>query len=110
MASPPSTDPELARLLYRCAHLTGRIPPALRGREPGVLRTALRDRGAEIVAVLCVIDREVGGRESLAAEQLALRSLFTISQLRRAGEGVRAYRLTVPRLRSPPADRSCDHD
>ncbi len=42
----------------------------------------LRDREAEIAAVLCVIDREAGGRENLAAEGLDLRSMFTMSQLR----------------------------
>jgi len=42
----------------------------------------LRDRGADIAAVLCVIDREAGGRENLAAEGLDLRALFTTSQLR----------------------------
>lgn len=42
----------------------------------------LRDRGGEIAAVLCVIDREAGGRENLAAESLDLRALFTMSQLR----------------------------
>jgi orotate phosphoribosyltransferase len=42
----------------------------------------LRARGADISVVLCVIDREAGGRGSLAAEGLELRSLFTISQLR----------------------------
>lgn len=41
----------------------------------------LRDRGAEIAAVLCVIDREAGGRENLADEGLDLRALFTMSQL-----------------------------
>lgn len=41
----------------------------------------LRDRGAEIAAVLCVIDREAGGRENLAGEGLDLRALFTMSQL-----------------------------
>jgi orotate phosphoribosyltransferase len=43
----------------------------------------LRARDADISAVLCVIDREAGGRENLAAEGLALRSLFTISELQR---------------------------
>jgi orotate phosphoribosyltransferase len=43
---------------------------------------ALRELGAEIVAVLCVIDRESGGAANLAAEGLELRSLFTMSQLR----------------------------
>jgi orotate phosphoribosyltransferase len=41
----------------------------------------LRDLGAQIVVVLCVIDRQAGGAERLAAEGLALRSLFTMSQL-----------------------------
>ncbi len=34
----------------------------------------LRDREAEIAAVLCVIDREAGGRENLATEGLDLLS------------------------------------
>jgi orotate phosphoribosyltransferase len=42
---------------------------------------ALRERGAEIVAVLCVIDREAGGGDALAAQGLELRALFTMSQL-----------------------------
>lgn len=46
--------------------------------------TALRERGAEIVAVICVIDRETGGRENLADEGLPLSTLFTMSQLREA--------------------------
>ena len=41
----------------------------------------LRAREADISAVLCVIDREAGGGENLAAEGLDLRSLFTMSQL-----------------------------
>ncbi len=45
---------------------------------------ALRERGADIVSVLCIIDREEGGRENLAAEGLQLRSVFTMSQLRQA--------------------------
>jgi orotate phosphoribosyltransferase len=40
-----------------------------------------RDRDADIVAVLCVIDREAGGRDNLAAEGLDLPPLFTMSQL-----------------------------
>lgn len=46
--------------------------------------TALRDRGADIVAVLCVIDRETGGVDNLAAHDLHLRSLWTMTQLQRA--------------------------
>ena len=45
---------------------------------------ALRERGADIAAVLCVIDREAGGSASLAAQGLELRSVFTMSQLREA--------------------------
>jgi orotate phosphoribosyltransferase len=45
---------------------------------------ALRERGADIVAVVCVIDREAGGPDNLAAQGLELRSLFTMSQLRAA--------------------------
>ena len=41
----------------------------------------LRDQGAEIETVLCVINREAGGVENLAAEGLELRALFTRSQL-----------------------------
>jgi orotate phosphoribosyltransferase len=41
----------------------------------------LREQGADIAAVLCVIDREAGGGESLAREGLELRSLFTTSEL-----------------------------
>jgi orotate phosphoribosyltransferase len=44
----------------------------------------LRERGAEVVAVLCVIDREAGGADALAAEGLALRSAFTMSRLKSA--------------------------
>lgn len=45
----------------------------------------LRERGAEISTVLCVIDREAGGREALADAGLPLRALFTASDLRAAG-------------------------
>ncbi|MCL2769986.1 MAG: orotate phosphoribosyltransferase [Solirubrobacterales bacterium] len=42
----------------------------------------LRARGARVEAVLCVVDREMGGRERLAAEGLELRALFTMGELR----------------------------
>ncbi len=41
----------------------------------------LRALGAEIETVVCIIDREAGGAENLAAEGLTLRPLFTRSQL-----------------------------
>jgi orotate phosphoribosyltransferase len=47
----------------------------------------LRGQGAEIVVVLCVIDREAGGADSLAREGLELRSLFTMTQLQEATMG-----------------------
>lgn len=42
---------------------------------------ALRELGAHIEVVLCVIDRESAGRESLAAAGIELRSLFTMEAL-----------------------------
>jgi orotate phosphoribosyltransferase len=45
---------------------------------------ALRERGAGIAAVLCVIDREAGGAANLAAHGLELRSLFTMHELQQA--------------------------
>jgi orotate phosphoribosyltransferase len=45
---------------------------------------ALREYGAQIVTVLCVIDREAGGAENLAREGLELRSLFTMAELETA--------------------------
>ena len=45
---------------------------------------ALRERGADILVVLCVIDRESGGATNIAAEGLELRSAFTMTQVRAA--------------------------
>jgi orotate phosphoribosyltransferase len=42
----------------------------------------LRERGAAIVRVLCVIDREAGGADALRAEGLQLHALFTMAALR----------------------------
>jgi orotate phosphoribosyltransferase len=44
----------------------------------------LRERGATVDTVLCVIDREAGGPEAFAAERLALRALLTMTQLKTA--------------------------
>jgi len=47
-----------------------------------LLSTAdLRERGAKVDTVLCVIDRESGGTEAFAAQDLELRSLFRMSDL-----------------------------
>jgi orotate phosphoribosyltransferase len=53
-----------------------------------VLESALqlRNSGAEILAVLCVIDREAGGAQALARADLELRSLFTFTELRRLAD------------------------
>ncbi len=45
---------------------------------------ALREQGALIDTVLCVIDREAGGKENLQTENLELRALFTKSELEKA--------------------------
>jgi orotate phosphoribosyltransferase len=47
----------------------------------------LRALGADVVGVLCVIDREQGGNERLAAEGLRLSVLFTWSELASAPSG-----------------------
>jgi len=44
----------------------------------------LRERGARISRALCVIDREAGGREKLAAADVELSALFTITELKAA--------------------------
>ncbi len=44
----------------------------------------LRTMGAKITRAVCVIDREQGGREALAAEGIELISLFTMSELKKS--------------------------
>lgn len=46
---------------------------------------ALRDRGATVTDVLCVIDREAGGGEALRAAGARLTALFRMSELTSAG-------------------------
>ena len=46
--------------------------------------SALRERGAELGPVVCVIDRESGGVEKLAADGLELRALYTMTELKRS--------------------------
>ncbi|GAA1862348.1 orotate phosphoribosyltransferase [Asanoa iriomotensis] len=45
----------------------------------------LRELGARIDAAACVIDRQEGGAEALAADGIALRALLTRAQLEAAG-------------------------
>jgi orotate phosphoribosyltransferase len=45
---------------------------------------ALRAEGAEILTVVCAIDRESGGVDNLAAADLTLHPLFTMSELKAA--------------------------
>ena len=47
---------------------------------------ALREQGARIDTVLCVIDRESGGPENLKKGGLTLNPLYTATELRSAGE------------------------
>jgi orotate phosphoribosyltransferase len=47
----------------------------------------LRELGAMVSDVVCVIDRESGGSENLAKEKLTLRPLFTMTELK-ASAGV----------------------
>lgn len=44
----------------------------------------LRELGATVTTALCVINREAGGTEALAAAGVELRSLFTMSELKAA--------------------------
>ncbi len=44
----------------------------------------LRERGAVIDSAVCVIDREAGGAEALAAAGVALAALYTMTDLERA--------------------------
>ncbi len=46
----------------------------------------LRERGAIVEHALCVIDREAGGPEALADLGVELRPLFTMTELKAAGE------------------------
>jgi orotate phosphoribosyltransferase len=46
---------------------------------------ALREEGALLGPVVCVIDRESGGPAKLAKEDLILTPLFTMSELKQAG-------------------------
>jgi orotate phosphoribosyltransferase len=46
---------------------------------------ALREEGAELGPVVCVIDRESGGPANLAKAGLTLKPLFTMSELKAAG-------------------------
>jgi orotate phosphoribosyltransferase len=44
----------------------------------------LRARDADVIGAVCVIDRESGGSEKLAADGIPLTALYRISELRRA--------------------------
>jgi orotate phosphoribosyltransferase len=48
---------------------------------------ALRELGANIARVICVIDRESGGVENLAVDDLDLHALFTMTELKSASTG-----------------------
>jgi orotate phosphoribosyltransferase len=46
----------------------------------------LRQLGANIEHVVCVIDRQGGGAENLAEANLKLHPLYTMNELKEAGE------------------------
>ena len=106
----------LARRIHATAHLTGEFRKAAKdygtrrlaeggevdGRRLAVVEDVvtsggqliascrdLRERGAEIVRVRCVIDREAGGAANLAEQGLDLHALFTMSEVRRAAKADR---------------------
>ena len=47
---------------------------------------ALVQLGAEIACVTCIVDRESGGKENIAEAGYELRALFTMTELKAAGE------------------------
>jgi orotate phosphoribosyltransferase len=53
------------------------------GGQVGLSAADLRSRGARVEQALCVIDREEGGTEKLAAQGIELLSLFRASELGR---------------------------
>jgi len=59
----------------------------LAGELGETTRLATVNPGAILGPVVCVIDRESGGREKLAVEGLELFPLYTMSELNSAGSG-----------------------
>lgn len=54
------------------------------GGQVAISTAALRERGAVVEHVLCVVDREEGGGEKLAGVGLRMTALFTATELRSA--------------------------
>ena len=54
------------------------------GGQVAISTAELRDRGAVVDHVLCVVDRGEGGAERLAAVGLTVTALFTATELRTA--------------------------
>ena len=55
------------------------------GLEASYAAKALREEGAILDRVVCVIDRESGGLANLAKVELKLTPLFTMTELKKAG-------------------------
>jgi orotate phosphoribosyltransferase len=55
------------------------------GGQVAMTTADLRERDAQVTDALCVVDREEGGRETLAAAGIRLHALFTARELRDAG-------------------------
>lgn len=56
-----------------------------RGGSLAASLSPLREAGADVVAVACVVDREAGGSERLASVAIPVRSLFKLKELLAAG-------------------------
>lgn len=73
---------ELGRAIYDIANIRGEFLSSV---------AALRSQGALIETVLCVIAREAGGKKNLEAAGLAIRPLFSKSELESLGGGTYRY-------------------
>lgn len=66
------------------------------GGQVVVSANDLRSLGASVEVALCVIDREAGGSEALAAAGIELRALFTMSELGRAAAAHQGHLSDLP--------------
>jgi hypothetical protein len=88
-----STHDELAGRVWASAHLTGSFRLITSGGQVIESAESLRSLGATIDHALCVVDRQAGGRQTLAGCRIDLTALFTLDEVKRAG-GVRSGPLT----------------
>ena len=62
----------------------------------------LRNLGAQVTYAVCVIDRESGGTEKLAAEGIELQALFKMSELKQAWTELKKTRLAQESTKLDP--------